>query len=103
MLTPSASSAVRSDKAVILSSYGNEKSIALIMFFFRTQKGIPITDPSFYASISRETFTQLFYSDSPYEMPMIDERVKVLQEAGTVLMEVSIFMVKILHFWLFTC
>ncbi|XP_025108209.1 LOW QUALITY PROTEIN: queuosine salvage protein-like [Pomacea canaliculata] len=50
-------------------------------------KGIPITDPSFYASISRETFTQLFYSDSPYEMPMIDERVKVLQEAGTVLMQ----------------
>ncbi|KAL5014040.1 hypothetical protein ScPMuIL_008310 [Solemya velum] len=50
-------------------------------------EGIPITDPSYYASISREDFLKVFRSDSEYDMPMLDERLEVLREAGKVLLQ----------------
>ncbi|KAL8585450.1 hypothetical protein ACOMHN_024610 [Nucella lapillus] len=50
-------------------------------------EGVPITDASYYASIGREDFLKVFRSDSEHDIPMIDERIEVMQEAGKALMK----------------
>lgn len=49
--------------------------------------GIPLTDPSYYASISKEELVKIFKSDSDYDVPLLEERLQVLQEAGKVLLK----------------
>ena len=57
-----------------------------------TQEGIPITDPNYYASISHQDFMKVFRSDSDYDIPMVEERIEVMHEAGKALLKVSSFL-----------
>ncbi|ELT95610.1 hypothetical protein CAPTEDRAFT_5356 [Capitella teleta] len=47
--------------------------------------GVPITSAKFYSSISMEKLREIFKSDSETEMPMMEERLLHLHEAGKVL------------------
>lgn len=49
--------------------------------------GIPLTDPSFYANVSKEELCNIFKSDSDFDVPLFEERLQVLQEAGKVLLK----------------
>ncbi|XP_013086152.2 queuosine salvage protein-like isoform X2 [Biomphalaria glabrata] len=51
------------------------------------EEGYPITQPSFYATISEDVLKKIFRSDSGYNIPLLDRRLEVLLEAGQVLME----------------
>lgn len=57
-----------------------------IIHFF--QNGIKLTDPKFYANITKEKLSEILKSDSNYEIPLLEERAQVLQEAGKKLVEV---------------
>lgn len=50
-------------------------------------EGYELTNPSFYASVDSDTLKKIFRSDSAYDIPMLDERERVLHEAGQVLLE----------------
>lgn len=49
--------------------------------------GIPFTDPAYYASITKDQLAHVLRSDSDYEMPLFEERLQVIQEAGKVLLQ----------------
>lgn len=49
------------------------------------EEGIPMTDPAFYAKVSCSQLTHIFRSANSVPVPMLESRVKVLNEAGTVL------------------
>ena len=55
--------------------------------------GIPITDPHFYSEISEQQFREVFASDSGHEIPLLEDRLRVLRESGRILLEVSIGLV----------
>lgn len=48
-------------------------------------EGIPFTDPNYYADISREELKHIFRSDSDNPIPLFEERLNVLHEAGQIL------------------
>ncbi|WAR19835.1 QSPP-like protein, partial [Mya arenaria] len=48
---------------------------------------IPLTDPKYFASITKDQLAHVLRSDSSTEIPMFEERLEVLREAGTVMME----------------
>ncbi|KAH3850687.1 queuosine salvage protein-like [Dreissena polymorpha] len=50
-------------------------------------EGIPFTDPHFYATITRDKLEHVLRSDSKQTIPLLDERLQVLQEAGKVLLQ----------------
>lgn len=53
-------------------------------------EGVPLTTPSFWIdedALTTETFRQVFRSTSAEEMPLLDERLEHLREAGRVLVE----------------
>ncbi|NXG33885.1 QSPP protein, partial [Dromaius novaehollandiae] len=49
--------------------------------------GIPITSASYYATMTLEQVKHVFRSDTEAPMPLIEERHRVLNESGTVLLE----------------
>lgn len=56
-------------------------------------EGIPITDAAFFANIDRKQVEHIFRPDNSGEttrelIPLLDERVRVLQEAGSILVRV---------------
>jgi len=51
------------------------------------EAGIPITSSKFYASITEKDVREIFASSSSSEIPLIEQRVKNLQESGKVLNE----------------
>ena len=53
------------------------------------QNGIPLTDPNYYATITKEKCAEILKSDSEYDIPMFEERFDVLREAGKKLLEVN--------------
>lgn len=53
------------------------------------ENGIPITSPSFYKDIDEKTFRNVFKSDTEEEIPLIQERVESMRQAGSVLCEVG--------------
>ncbi len=53
------------------------------------QAGTPVTDASYFASLTLPQLSDILRSDSSVEMPMMEERLKNLREAGKVLIEVS--------------
>jgi len=67
-----------------------EKSLeALVDLIYR--KGIPITDSHFWQdeeACTLDTLRNVFRSCTDEEMPMLEERLACLREAGTVLYEV---------------
>eukprot|EP01121_Diplochlamys_sp_Union-15-3_P007268 TRINITY_DN1836_c0_g1_i1.p1 TRINITY_DN1836_c0_g1~~TRINITY_DN1836_c0_g1_i1.p1 ORF type:complete len:331 (+),score=51.19 TRINITY_DN1836_c0_g1_i1:69-1061(+) len=50
-------------------------------------EGIPITDPSYLKSITREQVEHIFRSDTSTNISLLNLRHKGLQEAGTILIE----------------
>ncbi|KAI8056093.1 hypothetical protein BDF22DRAFT_673763 [Syncephalis plumigaleata] len=50
-------------------------------------EGIPITQPSFYANATDAQLLSIFRSDTPEQISLPHERVRVLREAGQVLMK----------------
>ena len=52
-----------------------------------TTTGIPLTDPKFFATVTKEQLSHILRSDSEYPIPLLDERLDVINEAGKVLME----------------
>ncbi|KAK7101900.1 queuosine 5'-phosphate N-glycosylase/hydrolase-like isoform X2 [Littorina saxatilis] len=50
-------------------------------------EGIPIMDPNYYATISHNDFMKVFRSDSDHDIPLIDKRIEIMQEAGKVLLK----------------
>ncbi|GFO11498.1 upf0553 protein c9orf64 [Plakobranchus ocellatus] len=50
-------------------------------------EGFKITTPSFYSTVSMEQMKKIFRSDSDIEIPLLEERQRVLTEAGLVLMK----------------
>ncbi|GAA99594.1 uncharacterized protein L969DRAFT_94046 [Mixia osmundae IAM 14324] len=53
----------------------------------REEQGDIIVWPKWYANASDAQLAHLFRSDSPEEIPLLDERMKVMREAGQVLLE----------------
>ena len=54
------------------------------------RNGIPITSPNYYAQIDFEKAQEIFQSDDPYSMesmPLLKERVHVMNKAGKILQE----------------
>ncbi|XP_055998805.1 Q-nucleotide N-glycosylase 1-like isoform X2 [Ostrea edulis] len=49
--------------------------------------GVRITDASFYADIDEKKLAEILKSDSDVPIPLLEQRVDVLREAGKVLME----------------
>ena len=56
------------------------------MLYF--QNGINITDANFYAEITEKKLAEILKSDSDIPIPLLEERLAVLREAGKVLLEV---------------
>ncbi|OXB80133.1 UNVERIFIED_CONTAM: hypothetical protein H355_006965 [Colinus virginianus] len=50
-------------------------------------EGIPITSASYYATVTLDQVRQVFRSDTEVPMPLLEERHRVLNESGTVLLE----------------
>ncbi|KXJ20652.1 queuosine salvage protein [Exaiptasia diaphana] len=46
------------------------------------KEGIPITSPSFFAKVTSAQLQQIFRSETSTQMPLIDRRVEILNEAG---------------------
>ncbi|CAG8488579.1 3004_t:CDS:10, partial [Ambispora gerdemannii] len=58
------------------------------------QKGIPITTPEFYASKERLSdleIKQIFKSETSEDIPLLEERIKSIRQAGRILTEASKF------------
>ncbi|KAI9323118.1 UPF0553 protein C9orf64-like protein [Dichotomocladium elegans] len=49
--------------------------------------GIPITSPAYYAHASPEEFKSIFASATAEPIPMFDQRVSVIHEAGQILLD----------------
>ena len=49
------------------------------------QEGVPFTKPSYYADITTKDLQRIFRSETPTEMPLLDERAKNLNEVGKIL------------------
>lgn len=50
-------------------------------------EGYPITDSKFYSNISEIDLKNILRSDSPVEIPLFEERLRVLRETGKILQE----------------
>lgn len=57
------------------------------LFIHTEQEGKPIVEPEYYAHITRSDAEQIFRGDSQTNIPLLDERVKSLREAGKILLE----------------
>ena len=59
----------------------------MLLFIFCKLTGIPLTDPQYFATITKEQLAHILRSDSDYPIPLPDQRLDVIREAGKVLME----------------
>nr|DBA20054.1 TPA: hypothetical protein GDO54_015795 [Pyxicephalus adspersus] len=50
-------------------------------------EGIPLTTASYYANITMDQLKHVLRSDSEFPIPMIEERLEILQQTGKILME----------------
>lgn len=60
-----------------------------ISSFSKFQNDVNITDANFYANITEKKLAEILKSDSDTPIPLLEERVAVLREAGKVLLEVN--------------
>lgn len=63
--------------------------LSSISCFSQFQNDVNITDANFYANITEKNLAEILKSDSVTPIPLLEERVAVLREAGKVLLEVS--------------
>ncbi|XP_051822211.1 queuosine salvage protein [Antechinus flavipes] len=50
-------------------------------------KGIPLTRPSYYATVTLDQLQHILHSDTDVPMPLIEERHQILNETGKILLE----------------
>ncbi|RMZ99122.1 hypothetical protein BpHYR1_027735, partial [Brachionus plicatilis] len=50
-------------------------------------EGFPITEPFFYAHITEQELAHIFRSDSSVQIPLFEQRLKILHETGRILIE----------------
>jgi len=50
-------------------------------------RGIPLTDPKFFANIQRETLHELLLGENDVPIPLLDKRLDCLHEVGGVLLQ----------------
>ena len=62
----------------------------LIIIYNKIKKkeGYPIVEPNYYAHINESELRHIFRSDSKIEIPLVEQRVKILQETGKILLDV---------------
>lgn len=60
-----------------------------ISSFSKFQNDVNITDANFYANITEKKLAEILKSDSDTPIPLLEERVAVLREAGKVLLKVN--------------
>ena len=53
------------------------------------QAGVPITTASFYGRATKEQLRDVFKGHNDSEIPLFDERVEILHQAGQTLLEVG--------------
>lgn len=59
-----------------------------LFFFYDTQEGIPIVDPNYYANITCEELGKILRPDDGAGIaPLLEERVKNLQQVGRILLD----------------
>lgn len=63
--------------------------LSSISSFSKFQNDVNITDANFYANITEKKLAEILKSDSDTPIPLLEERVAVLREAGKVLLEVN--------------
>jgi len=51
------------------------------------KEGIPFTAPSYYADVTTKELQHIFRSETPTEMPLLQERTKNLNEVGKILVK----------------
>jgi len=76
------------------SSYTSHKYAQDLLRLSHTLSDIPITTPSFYADeleCPDEKLAYVFRSSTVEEIPLLQERIDCLREAGQVLEEVGIY------------
>lgn len=56
------------------------------------EEGIDVTNPRWYATAEEEALKRVFRSDQEEEIPLLEERIRVLREVGGVLCEASSFL-----------
>lgn len=64
--------------------------------FIALEEGIPITTPAFFASeeqLPDKEIERIFRSDTKEQVPLLHDRIRVIREAGRVLVEVRLFCV----------
>lgn len=59
----------------------------LMSAFSSLLKGTPITSASYYATVTLDEVRQIFRSDTEFPMPLMEERHRVLNETGKILLE----------------
>lgn len=67
--------------------------IDLINSYVALEEGIPITTPAFFASEERlpdKEIERIFRSDTKEQVPLLQERIRVIREAGRVLVKVPL-------------
>ena len=53
------------------------------------QDGKPLTDPNYYATITRHDLEAILRSDTVHAMPLLSERLECLHQAGSTLVKVG--------------
>ena len=54
------------------------------------EEGINITEPAFYRDCDDEVLRSVFRSDQGEEIPLLEERIRVMREVGTILCQVCL-------------
>jgi hypothetical protein len=49
------------------------------------ESGIPVTDPTWLSKASHDELAMIFKSDTKEQVPMLNERIELMQHAGQVL------------------
>lgn len=61
--------------------------MTLFLWVFFSPQGIPITTASYYATVSLDQVRHILRSDTDVPMPLIEERHRILNETGKILLE----------------
>lgn len=58
-------------------------------------EGIDITNPAFYSTCDEAVVRHVFRSDQEEEMPLLDERIRVMRQVGSILCKVSAYILSL--------
>lgn len=61
--------------------------MTLFLCVFFSSQGIPITSASYYATVTLDQVRHILRSDTDVPMPLIEDRHRILNETGKILLE----------------